>query len=259
MMNDSTIISSIIYTFLAFTVLCITLVIFFYFSRKKIISNLLEKKEMEIKYQKDLIKATINSQEKERNRIAEELHDDISSKLGIISLNTHLLETSNLSESEAKDIRDNIISMVSNVMDSSRRIAHNLLPPTLDKFGLNAALEELFNEVISTKKTQIEYSNNLYFGNLEKEKNLHIFRILQELINNSLKHGKASQIKVVFVGIDNKNVCKYTDNGKGFDTNDNNLRKGLGLRNVKNRVELINGKLEIYSTPNKGVEIVFTF
>lgn len=258
-MNDSTIISSIVYTFLAFTVLCITLMIFFYFSRKKIMSNLLEKKEMEIKYQKELVKATITSQEKERHRIAQELHDDISSKLGIVSLNTHLLETSNLSETEAKDIRNNIISMVSNAMESSRRIAHNLLPPTLEKFGLSAALEELFNEVISTKKMQIKYSNNLYFGNLEKEKNLHIFRILQELINNSIKHGKASQITVVFEGIDNKNVCKYTDNGKGFDTDNKNLKKGLGLRNIENRVELINGKLDMYSTPNKGVEITFTF
>ena len=258
-MNDNAIISSIIYTFLAFAMLCVTLVVFFYFSRKKIIANILEKKEMEIEHQKQIMRATINSQEKERDRIAQELHDDISSKLGVVSLNTFLLDSEDLSETEAKEIRSNIVNLLSKTIDSARRIAHNLLPPTLSKFGLNAALEELFSEIISTKKVEISYNNNLYFGNLEEEKNLHIFRVIQELSNNSLKHGNATKLEITFNGVGNKNVCIYKDNGKGFDINSPNAHKGLGLKNIENRIELINGELKILSTIDKGTEVRFTF
>lgn len=258
-MNDNAIISSIIYTFLAFAMLCVTLVVFFYFSRKKIIANILEKKEMEIEHQKQIMHATINSQEKERDRIAQELHDDISSKLGVVSLNTFLLDSEDLSETEAKEIRSNIVNLLSKTIDSARRIAHNLLPPTLSKFGLNAALEELFSEIISTKKVEISYNNNLYFGNLEEEKNLHIFRVIQELSNNSLKHGNATKLEITFNGVGNKNVCIYKDNGKGFDINSPNAHKGLGLKNIENRIELINGELKILSTIDKGTEVRFTF
>ena len=258
-MKDQEIISTIIYTFLAFILLCVALMVFFYFSRKKITQNLLEKKELELKYQKDLTHKIISSQENERFRIAQDLHDDISSKLSILSLNIHLLNTNNLTEKEFSEISNTLLNITTTIMDSARRIAHDLLPPTLEKFGLHAAIDGLCSEYNATKKVKIVYTNNLYFGNMEKEKNLHIFRIIQELINNSLKHGKATEIEIQFEGKENRNTCIYKDNGKGFDVDNEKLKQGLGLRNIKSRLELINGQLKIESGLNKGFKIEFSF
>ena len=101
----------VLYTFIVFILLCLILILFFYFSRKKIVEKELEKRDLEIAYQKDLLKSVIITQEDERKRIAQDLHDDISSKLNIVSLNSHLLQSDNLSKPEIKEISNNIIDL----------------------------------------------------------------------------------------------------------------------------------------------------
>ncbi|AYZ12688.1 sensor histidine kinase [Chryseobacterium arthrosphaerae] len=258
-MNENTIISTIVYTFLAFTLLAVTLVIFYYFSNKKITKNLLQKKELEIRYEKDLTHAIISSQEKERLRIAQDLHDDISSKLSVVSLNIHLLDTDSLTREEYTELKNKIINLVNTTAESARQISHDLLPPVLEKFGLHAAIDALCSEINMSKTVQVSYSNSLYFAKAEDEKNLHIFRILQELINNSVKHGESTRIQIEFKGKEGKNTCIYKDNGKGFDSEKNALKEGLGLRNIRSRVELINGTLRIESENRKGITVEFTF
>ncbi|MGG7549037.1 sensor histidine kinase [Chryseobacterium arthrosphaerae] len=258
-MNENTIISTIVYTFLAFTLLAVTLVIFYYFSNKKITKNLLQKKELEIRYEKDLTHAIISSQEKERLRIAQDLHDDISSKLSVVSLNIHLLDSDSLTREEYTELKNKIINLVNTTAESARQISHDLLPPVLEKFGLHAAIDALCSEINMSKTVQVSYSNSLYFAKAEDEKNLHIFRVLQELINNSVKHGESTRIQIEFKGKEGKNTCIYKDNGKGFDPEKNALKEGLGLRNIRSRVELINGTLRIESENRKGITVEFTF
>ena len=142
-LQESEIIEIIVYSFIAFLLMGIVMILFFYFSRKKIIQKELEKKDLEIQYQKELLSAVIITQEEERKRIAQDLHDDISSKLNIVSLNSHLLNTPNLSPKEVTEITGNIINLTSKALDNSRKIAHGLLSPVLDKFGLHAGVEEL--------------------------------------------------------------------------------------------------------------------
>ena len=178
---------------MAFLLMGLVLVLFFYFSRKKIIHKELEKKDLEIHHQKELLRAGIITQEAERKRIAQDLHDDISSKLNIVSLNSHLLITPNLSENEIAEITGNIINLTGKALDNSRKIAHGLLPPVLDKFGLHAGVEELCQEFNSSKSVNVSYQNQVQFDDLDKDKHLHVFRILQELMNNSLRHGKANK------------------------------------------------------------------
>lgn len=258
-MNENTIIFTIVYTFLAFTLLAVTLVIFYYFSNKKITKNLLQKKELEIRYEKDLTHAIISSQEKERLRIAQDLHDDISSKLSVVSLNIHLLDSDSLTREEYTELKNKIINLVNTTAESARQISHDLLPPVLEKFGLHAAIDALCSEINMSKTVQVSYSNSLYFAKAEDEKNLHIFRVLQELINNSVKHGESTRIQIEFKGKEGKNTCIYKDNGKGFDPEKNALKEGLGLRNIRSRVELINGTLRIESENRKGITVEFTF
>ena len=258
-LQEREIIEIIVYSFIAFLLMGLVLILFFYFSRKKIIQKELEKKDLEIQYQKELLSAVIITQEEERKRIAQDLHDDISSKLNIVSLNSHLLTTPNLTANEVIEITANIINLTHKALDNSRKIAHGLLPPVLDKFGLHAGVEELCMEFSSSKAVNIEYQNNTTFAISHNDRHLHVFRILQELMNNSLRHGKATVISILFEEINGMKNCHYTDNGTGFEMKNNENQKGLGMKNIDSRIAFLNGKLTFESALNKGISVVFNF
>ena len=257
--QESEIIEIVIYSCVAFLLMGLVLILFFYFSRKKIIQKELEKKDLEIQYQKELLSAVIITQEEERKRIAQDLHDDISSKLNIVSLNSHLLTTPNLTEKEVVEITTNIINLTAKALNNSRKIAHGLLPPVLDKFGLHAGVEELCLEFSSSKTVKVNYENKTIFDIIDNDKHLHVFRILQELMNNSLRHGKASIISIVFENKKEKNWCFYTDDGIGFEMKNNENQKGLGMKNIESRIAFLNGKMTLESSINKGISVVFNF
>src|SRR4051812_26042922 len=148
---EKEIVAIILYTSCFFMIVAAFLIVFFYLSRKKIIQKEIENKNLEIQYQKEQIHAVIITQEEERKRIAQDLHDDISSKLNIVSLNSYLLTAPNLTEEETKEITENIINLTTKALENSRKIAHNLLPPVFEKFGLSAGVEELCEEFESSK------------------------------------------------------------------------------------------------------------
>ena len=256
--NDpSELIAAILYTFCAFLLLSLILILFFYFSRKKIIQKEIEKKNLELLHQKKLLHTVLYTQEEVRKRIAQDLHDDISSKLYIDSLNSHLLKSADNSKEEQVEICNNIINLTKKALDNSRRIAHDLLPPVLDKFGLHAGIEELCLEVSSSKSVEIIYQNDLEFNLADNLKQLHVFRILQELINNSIKHGKAKQITISFVNDNGTHVCIYKDNGVGFDTNITGFSKGIGMKNIESRISYIGSEIEYNSTVGNGLGVIF--
>jgi signal transduction histidine kinase len=258
-MNDAEIIKVVFYTFFAFLLMALVLILFFYFSRKKIIKQEIEKKNLELTYQKDLLSAVIIAQEEERKRIAQDLHDDISSKLNIVSLNSHMLSAPNLTSSETDEITNNIIDLTTKALENSRRIAHDLLPPVLEKFGLNAGIAELASEFNSSQSVKVNYQSQLNFDAVDGYKHLHIFRVLQELMNNSLRHGKASEISITFDVINGVNMCSYADNGIGFDISSEKNQKGLGMKNIEGRINFITGTMKITSNINKGTQVLFSF
>jgi signal transduction histidine kinase len=256
---EKELVAIILYISLFFIIVAVVLIIFFYFSRKKIIQKELEKKDLVLQYQKEQLHAIIITQEEERKRIAQDLHDDISSKLNIVSLNSHLLTSPNLTEDETNEITENIINLTTKALENSRKIAHNLLPPVFEKFGLNAAIEELCEEFESSKEVKVYYKNEIDFDEKDNDRYLHVFRILQELMNNSLRHGKASEIWIAFKNIDEINTCNYEDNGKGFDTENIENQKGLGMKNIDSRISFLNGTIKINAQINNGIAVMFTF
>ena len=234
------------------------LLLFFYFSKKKVIKKELEKKDMELLHQKELLQATLLVQEEERMRIARDLHDDISSKLNVVALNSHLLTTEGLNNNEITEITNNITRLVNKALENSRKIAHDLLPPVLEKFGLNAALEELCLEYNSSKTVTVEFESKCNFKGLDSTKQLHVFRIIQELINNSIRHGHATNIQISFWG-DDLVACTYSDNGKGFDIKNVKTKKGLGMQNIESRIFFLDGSITTTSAIGKGTTTLFNF
>ncbi len=252
-------IEMVIYTSIGFVLMVLVLILFFYFSRKKIIQYEIDKRDLIINHQKQMLSAVINTQEIERKRIAQDLHDDISSNLNIVSLNSHLLTQANLSEKEIAEITSNIINLTTKSLDNSRRIAHDLYPPVLEKFGLHPGIKELCLDFSTAKSVKISYDNHINFDNITIENQLQIFRILQELISNSIRHGKAKNINIVFSETTAIKQCQYDDDGLGFDVENTKNQNGLGMKNIECRINFLNGNIHFKSQKNKGVQVLFTF
>ena len=249
--DENKIIPIILLAILLLLLMSVTLVLFFRFARKKIIEKELEKTTLKLENQKKIFQATIETQERERKRIAQDLHDAISAKLNVVSLHVNMLLDTSLDTEEEKDALGKVLSITTNVLDSSRQIAHNLLPPILNKFGLVAALEELLNEFESTKAVQISRDIN-YDNRLSKNEELHLFRIIQELLNNSIKHGNATKLVLKITETKTELQIQYSDNGIGFNVKNALNKNGLGLKNIKSRVAILNGNLVVESRKGKG-------
>jgi signal transduction histidine kinase len=129
-----------------------------------------------------------------------------------------------------------------------------LLPPTLDKFGLIEAVKELIESFQKSDSVNILLQVKQDEGRLaEKMTELNLFRIIQELISNSIKHGQAKQVLIdLWLGSE-KIKLEYRDNGKGFDLDKLNEKKGLGTQNMESRVKMIGGKMDIQSSDGKGI------
>jgi signal transduction histidine kinase len=142
--------------------------------------------------------------------------------------------------------------------NSARDIAHNLLPPTLESFGLKAAIDEYLDQVNKAMVIQASLQTNGDISLLSSEYQLHIFRIVQELINNSLKHSEATTA-VFNIDFDTAIChCCYKDNGKGFDMSSLQA-SGIGLQSIKSRIQFMNGTMALLTSPGNGFQLNFEF
>ncbi|SFD39953.1 sensor histidine kinase [Flavobacterium phragmitis] len=189
--------------------------------------------------------ALIQGEEIERKRIARDLHDGLGSMLS--GLKMHL----NIADRENKENSPNINEMLNDSIKELRNISQNLMPESLMKLGLEHALKDLCASH-STSETVIELQYLIKKSSVPEHFKVMIFRIIQELLNNALKYAKATEILVSCS--QNKDVYFITveDNGIGFNIQHAEKREGMGLRNIKNRVAFLNGKLEIDSEIGKG-------
>ncbi|WP_397364467.1 sensor histidine kinase [Olleya sp. R77988] len=255
MENKKIIIQALVYGIIFLVLITTGLILFFHYSRQKIVQKELEKATLKLDNQQKILQTSIDIQERERKRIAQDLHDAISSKLNIVSLSTNVLLVDKTINKKQRKTLEQILEITTGTLESSRRIAHDLLPPILDKFGLKAALEELFEECSANTNIDIE-SNIETLSILSKTNQLHVFRIVQELINNSIRHGKASELVIYMEQNATGFVLRYQDNGKGFTVKEAKEKPGIGLQNIKSRVKILNGKLKIESTPNSGSQFI---
>ena len=257
--EENQIVTIVIIGVLLLLLMAVALLLFFFFSRKKIVEKELEKKDMELTHQKDIMHATILTQEKERKRIAQDLHDDISSKLNVVLLNSNFLMDGELSPEEYQKVNANVIKVSKTAIANARKIAHDLLPPILEKFGLQPAIEELVDDYGTSKKVMLSADVEYPKDQLNKTQELHVFRVLQELINNSVRHGKAKEINISLLENNGDLTLTYVDNGVGFSEEIIDQKKGLGMKNIESRVELLNGELIIKSAIDKGIFVSIIF
>ena len=180
---------------LAMLVLAVTIVAFVFVYQKKLIQRDLKIQKLKAEYQKELLKATIQAQEKERKRISQDLHDDIGAMLSTIRLSINgMVKGLSLSEQQVGKVQ-NTKSLIDETVRNVRRISHDLLPATLEEFGLSHALEQLFKKIETNTNLEVEYQLDHDLPKLDKAKELALYRITQELCNNIIKHANASSIE----------------------------------------------------------------
>lgn len=238
-------------------VLAIAIVLFMVFYQKRMIQEQVKRQKLEIDYQQKMMQATLESQESERRKLASQLHDSIGGMLSTIRMG---ISTIGKSLPDQK-IVDPTKQMLDDTISSVRQISRDLMPSTLDKFGLAQALKELCELVQNTSLITIHFFEQSAPHTIDKNNELMIFRIVQELLNNAIKHSHAKEIKVS-MNIANDLSIIVEDDGVGFSIDeqktDKRLGKGLGLYSIENRASLLNAKLEFDKERKKGSMITLT-
>ncbi|UWX58820.1 histidine kinase [Chryseobacterium oranimense] len=233
--------------------LALSLLIFLFiiFRKNKKIS---EQKINDIKQkeQLSLTKAILDGEERERERIARDLHDGLGGMLAGVKINFSTWSSSHLDHEKDKEFYK-ILGQLDNSVVELRHIARNLMPESLLNFGLETALNDLC-EFYSRKDLDIDFQSINIEKNLPLNIQLNIYRIVQELLANAIKHAEASNILLQCSQSGGRFMITIEDNGKGFNKNIDQSTKSMGLRNLKNRVDYLNGKIEV-SSDNHGTSI----
>jgi len=210
------------------------------------IEKLVQKQELHSAY------ALIEGQEQERQRIAEELHDNIGGLLATLKIYSDLtLEKKNSTDVHRLNQRINIIS--ENLGQEVRKLSHQLDLKTLSGFGFRAAMQQLCEAINESAKLTVLSVIDLQqpIGEITA---LNLYRIIQELLTNTLKHALATHVRLEVTQIDYDITVIYEDNGKGFDKEVAGMN-GMGTKNINSRINLMKGKLTLDST-NRGTTYI---
>jgi two-component system, NarL family, sensor kinase len=233
--------------------LAIAIILFMVFYQKKMIQEQYNRQKLEIEYQQKMMEAALESQESERKRVAGDLHDSIGGMLsairvGLTTIARQLPDPLYLEEQK---------KMLDETIGNVRMISRDLMPSTLDKFGLTNALRELCDRYQTTAVIPVRFQEDGDFDHLSAREQLMLFRIAQELVGNAVKHAQATEIWVSIVR-NTSVVLTVEDDGTGFDfaVKRINGQSGLGLFNIENRVRLLNGSIEFSRGAIKGSRVV---
>ncbi|MBK0378686.1 tetratricopeptide repeat-containing sensor histidine kinase [Mucilaginibacter segetis] len=199
-----------------------------------------------------LNKALLNGEQNERIRIARDLHDSIGQLMSVVKMNV-----SNLMHDYPKDNHiDNTLILIDKTITEVRHISHNLIPEELN-FGLFAALEDMFEKINSGVgiKVLFDVADATHEHQFKKSTQLSIYRIVQEIVGNIVKHAKATQINIEAISKNSHLIIAIKDNGVGFDTDQIKNSNGIGWKNITARVNLLDGILNIRSERLSGTQI----
>ncbi len=218
-------------------------------------------RQLEEKHQRELLEASLQSQEAERRRIAADLHDDIgtmlsATRMSLAQANRHVGDNPT-AEAGLRQTRELLEETINNV----RRITKELLPSTLEQLGLVAALEEF---IAKLHQTSLDVGIDLAHEGLDAGSRpggrveLTVYRITQELVHNSLRHARAAHIEVLLMRQGNRLLLTVSDDGVGFDPDlaRREGQPGLGLKNIESRLNVIGGRVIFDAAPGKGTYVI---
>jgi two-component system, NarL family, sensor kinase len=212
----------------------------------------------ELLKQQDLrSKAIIEAEENERMRIAQDLHDGIGQILSAAKLNLSSLENKlNLAETGSQSAFKNVMDLVDDSVKEVRSVSHSMMPNALLKSGLVAAIREFINKLSGIDQLKIDLEITGLNQRLESTTETILFRVLQEIMSNILKHSQATHITIQLVKHDKELTMLIEDNGIGFDIKKTSESAGIGLKNITSRIKFLQGRVDFDSSAGKGTTVI---
>jgi signal transduction histidine kinase len=203
-----------------------------------------------------VVQSAIEGEDRERKRIASDLHDGIGQYLGASSMNFESVkhECFKLSPKSASRFKTGL-TLLKKAMEETRNIARKLMPEALEEYGLSLAVEALIEYLEKTSRVNISFESTVRESSLHNRTSINLYRIIQEALNNAIVHGQSSKIVIKLYQRDDEVECIIKDNGIGMNLDDPEIEKGLGFQSMKFRVHLMSGSIYFDSQPNKGMTI----
>ena len=200
--------------------------------------------------------AVLKGEEQERSRLAKDLHDGLGGMLSGIKYSFQTMKGNLVMTPENHQAFERSMDMLDSSIKEMRRVAHNMMPEALVKFGLDTALKDFCNDINQTGALKVNYqSPGLQGAMIDQTTAITIYRIVQELLNNMMKHAAATQAIVQVSKTDNSIGITVEDNGKGFDPAILKNARGIGWENIQGRVDYLKGTVDIQSAPGKGTSV----
>ncbi|RPA70399.1 hypothetical protein EF405_03775 [Cyclobacteriaceae bacterium YHN15] len=213
-------------------------------------------KELETEKQLAATEAVLKGEEQERSRLAKDLHDGLGGLLSGIKFSFQTMKGNLILTPENARLFERSLDMLDTSIIEMRRVAHNLMPENLIKFGLDAALRDFCEDINQSEVVELRYiSIGLKGEEIEQTTAISLYRIIQELVNNILKHAEAKMALVQLTKNGNLILLDVEDDGKGFEHSKMLLSNGIGWANIKSRMEYLNAKFTLDSSPGKGSSI----
>ncbi|MEI6276104.1 MAG: histidine kinase [Prolixibacteraceae bacterium] len=214
-----------------------------------------EKTELE----KELLHAIIQAEERERKRFAKDLHDGLGPILSSVKMSLSTIGRRDYDETSRSILR-NTESAIDEAIKSTREISSNLSPHILENFGLNKAIRNFIHKINLTAEMQIDFTTNINEERFENDLEVVIYRVICELIHNTIKHARASNAEVTLFSAGKYLHCTYHDNGIGFNQTQHSKihQTGTGITNIFSRITSLNGTFEHNSQVGKGIAASFS-
>lgn len=224
-------------------ILVISIIILVRINYKKIIKRQEDEAQIKIQHQRELLETNIVIQEKERDRIAADLHDSLIGKLTAIRLTNQI-----------NGSREDIDRMMNESITEARRITHDLSPPLIEHTPIDELIKDLSEPWMANFDLVYHIEMRAHF-NLSPQTKIQLTRIVQEILTNITKHSGATSIQIHIRQTERLLAIYLQDNGKGLDVQ--KMKQGLGLRSIESRVQYIHAKYKIRSKINKGTSFIF--
>ena len=212
--------------------------------------------ELETEKQLAATEAVLQGEEQERTRLAKDLHDGLGGMLSGIKYSFQTMKGNLIMTPDNAQAFERSMDMLDSSIKEMRRVAHNMMPEALVKFGLETALKDFCNDINQSGALQINYQSiGMENAKVEQTTAVTIYRIVQELINNTMKHASAKTAIVQLSKVGNEISVTVEDDGNGFNPVILQGTKGIGWSNIQSRVEYLKGKLDVQSEPGKGTSV----
>ena len=232
----------------------IALLYFIYRNKQKLHEQKITK--LETQQQLTATEAVLKGEEQERTRLAKDLHDGLGGMLSGIKFSFNTMKGNLVMTPDNTQSFERSMDMLDSSIKEMRRVAHNMMPEALVKFGLDTALKDFCNEIQQSGALYISYQSiGLENMVIKQTAEITIYRIVQELVNNIMKHAAAKNAIVQVTKTSGQLAVTVEDDGRGFDTNILNKVKGIGWSSIQNRVEFLKGTLDVISEKEKGTSV----